>query len=148
MESFRAKQEDRGGGGVVGIISPFGSPPTRMEYVKDFTHTIMRLIHFLLKPIHLNICSKKDYSTLSNALLMSSVIAMNPYFLDLLLVFIGIQESNFNSIFKLEPVKTYHLILTSKFLVRCMDNTIIFYVNFVWRMLYIYYSIFVIKICK
>ena len=79
---------------------------------------------------------------------MSSVIAMNPYFLDLLLVFIGIQESNFNSIFKLEPVKTYHLILTSKFLVRCMDNTIIFYVNFVWRMLYIYYSIFVIKICK
>ena len=59
---------------------------------------------------------------------------------------IGIQESNFNNIFKLERVKAYDLVLISKLLVRCTNNIIIFYVNFVWRMMYIYYSIFVIKI--
>ena len=40
-----------------------------------------------------------------------------------------------------------NLFINSKLPVRCTDNIIMFYVNFFWRVLYIYYSIFVIKLC-
>lgn len=63
-----------------GIIVPFGLLLMRTEYDIVVTHIIINEIHFSWKPIFCIIPSKKGHSTRSYALLMSSLMAIRPFF--------------------------------------------------------------------
>ena len=52
---------------------PLGSPFTRTEYEVDLMHAMIKDIHFSQKPIISIVLCRKSHSTLSKALLISSL---------------------------------------------------------------------------
>ena len=63
---------------LVGVIFPHTTPFIITEYETVVMHSITQFIHLVLKPILSITLWMKNHSTLSKALLMSSLVAMKP----------------------------------------------------------------------